>query len=123
MTGLIVAALVAAGLIAAGRTAARRSARPPADGRGSRLLRAAARLLLLAAGAFLVARAGYILAAEHPGRPETYRHAWGGPYYIGFITVHVGPAVLALFLAGLSLYRTLTGRRRPSTRTPGQTNV
>jgi hypothetical protein len=123
MTGLIVAALVAAGLTTAGRTAARRSARPPAGGLGSRLLRAAARLLLLAAGAFLIARAGYILATEHPGQPETYRHAWGGPHYIGFITVHVGPAILVLFLAGLSLYRNVTGRRRPSTRTPSQVSV
>ncbi|WP_261564437.1 hypothetical protein [Frankia gtarii] len=114
MTGLLVAALVAAVLITLGLIVARRSAPPPAGGWGARLRRAAARLLLLAAGAFLVARAGYIIATEHPGRPETYRRAWGGPHYIGFITVHVGPAVLVLFLTGLSLFRWLN--RRPDQR-------
>jgi hypothetical protein len=123
MTGLVVAALVAAGLTTVGLTAARRSAPPPARRRRTRLLRAVARLLLLAAGAFLVARAGYILATEHPSHPETYRHAWGGPHYSGFITVHVGPAILALFLTGLSLYRRLRGRGRASTRAPGQISV
>ncbi|WP_250280060.1 hypothetical protein, partial [Frankia sp. Cppng1_Ct_nod] len=123
VTGLAVAAVVAAGLIAVGLIAARRPASPPAVGWGARLRRAAVRLLLLTAGAFLVARAGYILATEHPSQPETYQHAWGGPHYIGFIAVHVGPAILVLFLTGLSLYRRLTGRRRGSTRTPGQISV
>ncbi|WP_322752373.1 hypothetical protein [Frankia sp. Cas3] len=123
MRRLAVAAVVAAGLITVGLITARRPASPPAAGWGARLRRAAVRLLLLAAGAFLVARAGYILATEHPSRPETYRHAWGGPRYIGFIAVHVGPAILVLFLTGLTLYRRLRGRRRASTRAPGHRTV
>jgi hypothetical protein len=120
MTGLIIAALVAAGLTGVGLTAAHRSPRPPVGGRGTRLLRAAVRFLLLLAGVFLVVRAGFILATERPSRPAMYRHAWGGPHYIGFITVHVGPAILVLFLAGLSLYRGLRGRRQHPPAHPGQ---
>ncbi|CAI7974207.1 MULTISPECIES: hypothetical protein [unclassified Parafrankia] len=112
MTGLAVAAVVAASLITVGLITARRPAPPPAAGWAAQLRRAAVCLLLLAAGAVLVARAGYILATEHPGDPETYQHAWGGPHYIGFIIVHVGPAVLVLFLTGLALCRRLRGRRR-----------
>ncbi|CUU59040.1 hypothetical protein Ga0074812_12465 [Parafrankia irregularis] len=111
MTGLAVAAVVAAGLIAVGVIAARRPVPPPATGRAVRLWRAVARLLLLAVGTVLVARAGYLLATERPGDPAAYRHAWGGPHYSGFIIVHAGPGVLALFLAGLALLRRLQGRR------------
>ncbi|WP_076784630.1 hypothetical protein [Parafrankia discariae] len=112
MTGLAVAAMVAAGLITVAPITARRPPPPPVVGWAARLRRAVVRLLLLAAGAFLVARAGYILANEHPGNPETYRHAWGGPHYIGFIVVHAGPAVLVLFLAGLALRRRSRVNRR-----------
>lgn len=112
MTGLAVAAVVAAGLITAGLITARRPPPPPVVGWAARLRRAAVRLLLLAAGAILVARAGYILATEHPSNPETYRQAWGGPHYIGFIVVHAGPAVLVLFLTGLALRRRLRVNRR-----------
>ncbi|EFC82187.1 hypothetical protein [Parafrankia sp. EUN1f] len=111
MTGLAVAAVVAGGLIAVGVIAARRPAPPPATGLAARLRRAAGRLLLLAVGAVLVARAGYLLATEHPDDPATYRHAWGGPHYSGFIIVHAGPGALALFLTGLALLRRLKGHR------------
>jgi hypothetical protein len=114
MTGLAVAALVAAGLTAIGLTVARRPALPPSRGWGERLRRGAVRVILLAVGAYAVGRAGYILATEDPSHPETYRHAWGGPHYAGYITVHAGPAVLALFLTGLSLHRRRTGRQRAS---------
>ncbi|ONH60564.1 hypothetical protein CcI49_10890 [Frankia sp. CcI49] len=114
MTGLAVAAVVTAALIMVGLVAARRPAPRPATGWATRLRRIALHLLLLAAGAVLVARAGYILATEHPGDPGTYQDDWGGPYYAGYVIVHVGPAILALFLIYLAVRRGLQGRRRPS---------
>jgi hypothetical protein len=42
---------------------------------------------------YLVVRAAIEVATVDPTKPDTYRHDWGGPHYLGVLLVHTGPGI------------------------------
>ncbi len=58
--------------------------------------------LIVLLGVYFVARAAVELVIVNPTKPETYRHDWGGPTYVGVILVHVLPA--AIWVAAATWY-------------------
>ncbi|MDN5777181.1 MAG: hypothetical protein L0H96_09740 [Humibacillus sp.] len=59
---------------------------------------------------YLIARAALEVCIIDPGRPESYRHDWGAPNYLGVLAVHVGPGLIAL-LAVVLWWRRARHRR------------
>jgi hypothetical protein len=66
---------------------------------------------LLVLAMYLVARAVVEVASVNPTRPNTYRHDWGGPHYLGVLLVHVGPGAVAIALAARHLPSARANRR------------
>jgi hypothetical protein len=61
--------------------------------------------VLLILGLFLVVRSMVEIITLNPTRPDSYRHDWGGPHYLGVLLVHAGPGALALAVALASVRR------------------
>jgi hypothetical protein len=74
------------------------------------------RLLIAAVGLFLVARAAVEVVTLDPTRPDSYRHDWGGPHYLGVLVVHAGPGAVVLAVLVRRLVRVARRPTRTATR-------
>ncbi len=82
--------------------------------RPRRVLRKVGWGLLLFVAAYLVVRGVVELFIVNPFRPESYRHDWGGPHYLGVLLVHCGPGLIIAILA-IRRYRRAQSRQASST--------
>lgn len=60
---------------------------------------------------FLIGRAAVEVVTLDPGHPESYRQSWGGPHYIGVLTVHALPGMLALIAVVVLSARHISKRK------------
>jgi len=54
--------------------------------------------LLLLLGFYLIVRSLVEPFIIHPGNKASFEHDWGGPTYIGAMTVHMLPGIIAFIL-------------------------
>jgi uncharacterized membrane protein HdeD (DUF308 family) len=64
-----------------------------------RLARRTAAALLVVIGVYLVARGVVEVLSVDPSDPASYRQDWGGPSYLGVVSVHAGPGLLVIVAA------------------------
>jgi hypothetical protein len=86
------------------------SRRPRGRVRGA--LRTIVRGIATVVAVYLVGRGIVEPFLINPFQPETYRHDWGGPHYLGVLLVHSGPGVVIVIIA---LRRRWRRHRHPGT--------